>query len=87
MPVKDTSKTRNLEIDVNGELSLDEMEAAIVEVGAAHGLFVSHVTTLGGKRYPGNRHWHLNQDPTTTGCLDVTYWPAGPAMWISIGSS
>ncbi len=84
MSIKSTAKTTNLEVVVTGELSLDEMEAAIVEVATAHGLSLSHVTTLGRKRYPGNRHWHLKQDPKATGCLDITYWPSGPLMWISI---
>ena len=82
--VKDTDKTKNLDVAVTGELSVDEMEAVLDEVASAHGLRLSHVTTLGRKRYPGNRHWHFTRDPPTGGCLDVTYWPAGPLMWISM---
>ena len=44
----------------------------------------THITTLGAKRYPGNRHWHLKQQSRAKGCLDVTYWPGGPLMWISM---
>ena len=82
--IKDTDKTANLQVSLTGDLSLDEMERALDEVASAHGLYLSHVTTLGQKRYPGNRHWHLKQDPKTNGCLDVTYWPSGALMWISI---
>ena len=82
--VEDTDKTRNLDVAVTGALSLDEMEAVLGEVASEMGLRISHVTTLGRKRYPGNRHWHLTQDPATKGCLDVTYWPSGPLMWISM---
>ncbi len=82
--VKHTDKTSNLEVAVTGELSTDEMESALVEVAADMGLYVSRITTLGAKRYPGNRHWHLKQNPKTSGCLDVTYWPRGALMWISM---
>ena len=82
--VKNTAKTKNLEVAVTGALSVDEMGAVLDEVAAELGLRISHITTLGRKRYPGNRHWHLTQDPATTGCLDVTYWPSGSLMWISI---
>jgi hypothetical protein len=82
--VTSTEKTTNLEVAVTGDLSLDDMESAILEVATSLGLYVSRVTTLGTKRYPGNRHWHLKQDPRTKGCLDVTYWPKGALMWISM---
>lgn len=82
--VVSTGKTTNLNVAVTGDLSLDDMETLLVELGTALGLHVSHITTLGTKRYPGNRHWHLKQDQATRGCLDVTYWPEGPAMWISM---
>ena len=87
MTVRNTATTQNIEVAVTGDLSLDEMEAALAAVASADGLYLSHITTLGRKRYPGNRHWHLKQDPNTTGCLDVTYWPSGPLMWISIRNS
>jgi hypothetical protein len=85
--VKDTDKTTNLEVAVTGALSLDEMEVALDEVATEMGMRISHITTLGRKRYPGNRHWHLTQEPHTKGCLDVTYWPSGALMWISIRRS
>ncbi len=85
--VKNTDKTKNHEVAVTGDLSVDEMEAVLDEVASELGLRISHITTLGRKRYPGNRHWHLTQDPATTGCLDVTYWPSGSLMWVSIRNS
>lgn len=82
--IKNTAKTKNLEVALTGAPSVDEMEAVLDEVASELGLRISHITTLGRKRYPGNRHWHLTQDPATTGCLDVTYWPSGLLMWVSI---
>lgn len=86
--VRDTKGSFNLEVvEVTGEHSLDEMHAALETVAADLGMQFSHITRLGTKRYPGNRHWHLKQDLKTRGCLDVTYWPAGPLMWITIRKS
>ncbi len=85
--ITDTASTKNREILVLELRSLDDMETALVEVAADHGMYISHVTTLGRRRYPGNRHWHLKRDPGESGCLDVTYWPDGPLMWISIRNS
>jgi hypothetical protein len=82
--VKDTAKTRNIGVRMGDEITLDEMEAALDEVAATMSLRISHITRLGTKRYPGNRHWHLKQEAGTTGCLDVTYWPQAPLLWISI---
>ena len=82
--VKNTERTTNLEVAGTGEWSVDDMEATLAEVATDLGLYISHITTLGTKRYPGNRHWHLKQHPRTRGCLDVTYWPGSPVMWISM---
>ena len=82
--VASTEKTANLEIAVTGDLSLDDMESVLLEVATNLGMYFSRITVLGTKRYPGNRHWHLKQDPRTKGCLDVTYWPRGALMWISM---
>lgn len=60
------------------------MESVLAEAAASIGLQFSHITTLGTKRYPGNRHWHLKQHPREKGCLDLTYWPGGRLMWITI---
>ncbi len=85
--ITDTPTTTNREVEVHHVVSCDAMESALEEVAAADGMYISHITTLGRKRYPGNRHWHLKQDPSTTGCLDVTYWPDGPLLWISMRNS
>jgi hypothetical protein len=82
--IASTDKTTNLDIPVTGELSLDEMESVLGDVATDLGLHFSHITVLGTRRYPRNRHWHLKQDPRTKGCLDVTYWPEGSLMWISM---
>ena len=82
-----TDRTTNVEVDVTGEQSLDAMESLLVDAASGLGMYVSHVTVLGTRRYPGNRHWHLKQDPRARGCLDVTYWPDGPQLWISMRTS
>jgi hypothetical protein len=82
--VSSTDRTTNLNVAVTGDLSLDEMERRLLEAATGLGMEFSKTTTLGTKRYPGNRHWHLKRSPSERGCLDVTYWPAGSLMWISI---
>jgi hypothetical protein len=82
--VASTEKTTNLEVAVAGDLSLDDMESVLLEVVTNLGMYFSRITILGARRYPGNRHWHVKQDPRRTRCLDVTYWPSGPLMWISM---
>ena len=82
--IDSTDKTTNLDVPVTGELSLDDVETVLLDAAAELGMYFSEITVLGTKRYPGNRHWHLKQDPREPGCLDATYWPAGPLMWISI---
>ena len=80
----DTDKARNVAVDVDGTYSLDEMEKILLQTTSDLSLVQSHVTTLSQKKYPGNRHWHFKEDLKENGCLDVTYWPAGPALWITI---
>lgn len=82
--VADTRGTTNLDVPVTGERTLDEMESLLRDAAAELGMYCSHITVLGTRRYPGNRHWHFERDPGETGCLDVTYWPTGPSMWISM---
>ena len=82
--VRDTDRSTNLEIRVGDAISVEEMEALLADVAATIGLAFSRITTLGAKKYPGNRHWHLKQNPKEKGCLDVTYWPNGPLMWVTM---
>lgn len=82
--IKDTDKSRNIQITVTGGMSLDTMEAVLADVGMGLGLALSHITTLSRKKYPNNRHWHFKKDPKAKGCLDVTYWPEGALFWITI---
>lgn len=85
--IKSIPKTKNVMVDLpssNRAVSLDEMEAHLEEVGTDIGIYISHITVLGRKRYPGNRHWHFKQSPKEPGCLDVTYWPSGSLLWISV---
>ncbi|MFY0660725.1 MAG: hypothetical protein JXR15_09550 [Shimia sp.] len=82
--IKDTDKSRNIQVEVTGELSLDAMEEVLSGAASALGLTMSHITTLSRKKYPNNRHWHFKEDLKAKGCLDVTYWPAGPLFWITI---
>ncbi len=82
--IRDTNGSKNLEVHIAQAISVDEMEAVLGEVATTMGLAFSHITTLGTKKYPGNRHWHLKQHPTEKGCLDITYWPSGPLMWVTM---
>ncbi len=82
--IKDTDNSKNIPVEIGSDMTLDEMEEVLTNVGTDLGLVISHITTLGGKKYPGNRHWHFKQDLKSKGCLDVTYWPNGPLFWITI---
>ncbi len=85
--VRDTAGSINLEVGVEGVPALDAMESILGSVAGELGMEFSHITTLGAKRYPGNRHWHLKRNPKEAGCLDVTYWPEQPVMWITMRRS
>ncbi len=82
--IKDTDKSRNIQVAVTGDMSLDTMEKVLTDAGAQLGLTLSHITTLSRKKYPNNRHWHFKEDLKAKGCLDVTYWPEGALFWITI---
>ncbi len=60
--IKDTDKSRNTQVTVTGDMSLDAMEAVLADVGEDLGLVLSHITTLSRKKYPNNRHWHFKED-------------------------
>ena len=80
----DTDKARNVSVDVDSTHSLGDMEEILQQAASDLGLIQSHVSTLSQKKYPGNRHWHFKEDLKKNGCLDITYWPDGPALWITI---
>jgi len=82
--VASTKTATNLEVAVTGELSLEQMESVVLEAATDLGMYFSRITVLGTKRYPGNRHWHLKRDAREKGCLDITYWPKGPLLWVSM---
>ncbi|WP_299783827.1 hypothetical protein [uncultured Roseobacter sp.] len=82
--IKDTDKSRNIQVAVTGDMSLDDMEVVLANVSAELGLTLSHITTLSRNKYPNNRHWHFKEDLKAKGCLDVTYWLEGALFWITI---
>ena len=82
--IKDTEKAKNIQVEMDGRLTVDEMEDVLVSVSSDLGLIVSHITTLSRKKYPGNRHWHFKEDLKSKGCLDITYWPDGSLFWITV---
>ncbi len=82
--IKDTDKSKNILVEVGGELTLDEMEEVLTNAGDDLDLDISHITTLSRKKYPGNRHWHFKEASKSKGCLDVTFWPKGSILWITI---
>jgi len=82
--IGDTDKSRDINVAVSGKMSLDAMEAVLLDISNALGLKLTHTTALGRKKYPNNRHWHFKEDLRAKGCLDVTYWPEGALLWITI---
>jgi len=82
--IGDTDKARNIEVRVDGAVSIEQMEAELCRAAAEIGLVLSHTTTLSLRKYPGNRHWHFKQSLKEKGCLDVTHWPAGALLWITV---
>jgi len=82
--VKDTDKSKNILVEVEEDLTLDEMEKILTNAGNNLALVITHITTLSRKKYPGNRHWHFKEATKSKGCLDVTYWPEGALFWITI---
>ena len=48
--IKDTDKSRNIQITVTGDMSLDRMETVLADVGMELGLALSHITTLSRKK-------------------------------------
>ena len=83
-PIADTDRARNINVVVDGRMDLDEMEQQLEAAGTSLGLVLTHITTLSKKKYPGNRHWHFKEAPKTRGTLDITYWPDGPLLWITV---
>jgi hypothetical protein len=62
-------------------LSPDEMAATIDHCLAGAGLTVTMRDTLRG--YPGCTHWHVKRG-RERGVLEVTLWPAGRRLWLSV---
>ena len=87
MRIKNAAGSKNLSVDFSEAISVSAMEEVLGMVAARMQLYISHTTTLGRTKYPGNRHWHFKQGPKVKGCLDVTYWPGGRLMWITIRHS
>ena len=87
--IQESSKTKNLFLELvptSPLPSAEDMEKILRETTFEMGLYMSHITTLSKKKYPGNRHWHFKQEEnkTAAGCLDVTYWPQHAWLWISV---
>ena len=80
----DTSKARNIALPVDPKWTVEEMGALLSGCADELGLIETHVTTLSKKKYPGNRHWHYKQIELGPGCLDVTHWPGGGSVWITV---
>ena len=53
---------------------------AVRDAAAELGLTVARDDSLA--TYPGSRHWHL-RNPSVSGTLEVTSWPAGSRLWVS----
>lgn len=57
------------------------VERLVESVCVAAGLTVTMKGTL--RTYPGSTHWHYKR-VREAGVLEVTYWPAGNRLWLSV---
>lgn len=54
-----------------------------MEAGASLSLTITLRGTL--RSFPGSTHWHLKRG-NERGVLEVTLWPAGRRLWITVQS-
>lgn len=58
-----------------------QIEIAVARCSRGLGLLETMKSTLA--KYPGSVHWHFKK-PRASGILEVTYWPSGNRLWISV---
>lgn len=60
----------------------DTVVAAVLDVAESEALLVTLTTTHSS--YPGSIHWHFKPERRIRGVLDLTYWPHGGRLWLSV---
>ena len=70
-----------IEVHVNQAGTEERLTSLIEGAATQFGLHIGMRGTL--RTYPGSRHWHLRK-PGERGTLEVTLWPAGKRVWLSV---
>ncbi len=60
----------------------DAVVDAILGAADRQGLLLTLTTTHSS--YPGSIHWHFKPERRIRGVLDLTYWPDGGRLWLSV---
>ena len=68
-------------IQIEPTFDAQQIEIAVERSSRGLGLLETMKSTLA--KYPGSVHWHFKK-PRVSGTLEVTYWPSGNRLWISV---
>jgi hypothetical protein len=60
----------------------DAVVEAVLAVADDEGLLLTLTTTHSS--YPDSIHWHFKPERRIRGVLDLTYWPDGGRLWLSV---
>lgn len=60
----------------------DAVVAVVLAAAERQDLLVTLTTTH--TSYPGSIHWHFKPERRIRGVLDLTYWPDGGRLWLSV---
>jgi hypothetical protein len=60
----------------------DAVVAAVLAAAERQSLLVTLTTTH--TSYPDSIHWHFKPERRIRGVLDLTYWPDGGRLWLSV---
>jgi hypothetical protein len=68
-------------IQIEPIFDAEQIEIAVERCSRGLGLLETMKSTLA--KYPGSVHWHFKK-PHASGTLEVTHWPSGNRLWISV---
>lgn len=79
-----TKKSVDIEIPCASTTAADRdaVVAVVLDVAERQGLLVTLATTH--TSYPNSIHWHFKPERRIRGVLDLTYWPDGGRLWLSV---
>ena len=60
----------------------DRVVETVLAVADREGLLLTLTTTHSS--YPDSIHWHFKPERKIRGVLDLTYWPDGGRLWLSV---